>query len=538
MSAMLRTNSMQKSKEAKRALERTTLRTMPNGKFRSELCQEGFDPDALAHADAHLDCDITGAKVSVEDVRLGKFELIDPVSGQLHYHPPGGWTTQVAYLNVLKRPFLVLPPPFGFDPLMAVLLRGGITNGLLWLKGVLKTYLDSMALLGALLLVLTFELGQIDYYDSQDCTQSSFARDTCNLQVWCGACATATGLLLMTYCVLVGCVIDSWPHESICVKLRHYMLFILYVPTFSLFFIGAWTSFALIIKLAKQTEGYDDRFEWSWSDPTGIFGVTNGVWMAWGLVMLMAMIVFYFLAGHELRNRDLNLGDRWSLFLCWNSDVGFSDEFLVQVGVMSQSSDDTAVQSLNQQNPELTSTLRSLQLGIQNLNNNNQGHEELTSTLKSLQGEIAANRQVHSKILQSIAEHDEAQTPVQLGLEQNTQPVEQQARPAAAAAVATTQPPIYSAEVTSGEVTQAQWEAMDANQDGFVSLQEQRAWLSQNAGQVTLEQWKTMDTNKDGRVTVEEQQAWMAQNMEKNKIQAQPVQSPPNPLPNQEIGFC
>ena len=125
-----------------------------------------------------------------------------------------------------------------------------------------------------------------------------------------------------------------------------------------------------------------------------------------------------------------------------------------------------------------------------------------------------------------------------MGLEQNTQPVEQQARPAAAAAVATTQPPIYSAEVTSGEVTQAQWEAMDANQDGFVSLQEQRAWLSQNAGQVTLEQWKTMDTNKDGRVTVEEQQAWMAQNMEKNKIQAQPVQSPPNPLPNQEIGFC
>ena len=258
----------------------------------------------------------------------------------MHWHPPGGWSTQVAYLNALKRP-IWLPPPFGFDPLLVTFLRHAIMEGTDATKTLLKTFLDSMGLLSAFIMVVSFELSWIDYYDQQDCT-AIFEKDVaagvwlCNAQVWFGVTATMLCIILTTYCIAWGLSTAIWSQESICYQFRRSILMTLYVPLFLMFFIGACLSFCLMIKIVFQTAGYDEAFlpELEKGRWPGVFSVAAYSSMAWCGIMIFTLTAFYFVALLELRARDLDLGNHWSMFLCCNSDVGFSNEFLVQVGVL------------------------------------------------------------------------------------------------------------------------------------------------------------------------------------------------------------
>jgi hypothetical protein len=318
----------------KRMTQPSTLRTMANGKFKSELCHEGFDSDALVSADAVLDCDLTGSKISVEEVRRGKFELIDSVNGIMHWHPPGGCTTQVAYLNVLKRP-LWLPPPYGFDPILAYLLRFGIMEGQQAVKDYLKTMLDMISLLAAFLLVLTFEIAFLDYYDTQDCAKSDFSQYLCNFQALCGVVSTMMSVTLVTYGVFVGGWVAMLPVESVTYKTRYFVALWFWIPVLVMTGVCNMMCFGLIIKVGLQTADYSEDFDWDKPWENSVLAVTVAVCILWALVMSAAFLVAFSSIALEVRARDLDLRGKWSIFVSWNTDVGFSDEFLLSIGVMT-----------------------------------------------------------------------------------------------------------------------------------------------------------------------------------------------------------
>ena len=93
--------------------------------------------------------------------------------------------------------------------------------------------------------------------------------------------------------------------------------------------------FGLIIKVGLQTADYNEDFDWDRPFESGVVAVTGGACILWALVMGAAFVVTFASIALEVRSRDLDLRGKWSIFVSWNSDVGFSDEFLLSIGVMT-----------------------------------------------------------------------------------------------------------------------------------------------------------------------------------------------------------
>ena len=302
---------------------RSELRTLPTGKYRSELFAEDFHPAKVEEDHEPVQCSMTGKAITLGELRNGQFQLVDPVSGHLHWAPDPKWTLQGMYLKELTKMWF-LPPPFGPDCTKLWLGRALIMQGTQSVTTFLSAFYDTMALVAALLITVAVETTFLDDDAQGQCQENKVLSDACNTQVLAGIIASAACIIQLFWCILFKLVLNVWPPEAFAhVIFRFWYLgFGVTIALMLVINVSFVTSFQYRIGL--QTYGYDSAYHASHTGWHPLVLTSFWIWMAWPIAMFLVILFGQALTIFMFRKRDLEV-----------TQTGFSNAFLNATGVLS-----------------------------------------------------------------------------------------------------------------------------------------------------------------------------------------------------------